>query len=176
MSKVVTVLQEEQIRQLRSQGVGYRNIANQLNLTRDAVRNYCKSHNLNGYREAVQMNIQRMQNDDSVCTYCGAPLKQPKTGRKKHFCNDTCRRKWWNQNRDKIRENPGAIYTFTCKGCGKSFTAYGNKKRQYCSHACYINSRFWDGMKPEETEDIDVDNVTPEVTRIEQEELWNFAE
>lgn len=37
---MVTVLQEEQIRLLRSQGVGYRQIANQLNLSRDAVRYY----------------------------------------------------------------------------------------------------------------------------------------
>ena len=99
---MVTTLQEEQIRQLRSQGVGYRQIANQLNLSRDTVRNYCKANNLNGYREAVQANIQRMLEDDEVCTYCGSLLEQPRTGRKKHFCNDTCRRKWWNQNRDKI--------------------------------------------------------------------------
>ena len=164
---MVTVLQEEQIRQLRSQGVGYRNIANRLHLTRDAVRNYCRANNLNGYREAVQMNIQMMQSDDSVCNYCGKSLIQPKTGRKKRFCSEKCRRKWWNQNRDKIRENPNAIYTFICKGCGKEFTAYGNKTRQYCSHDCYISSRFWNGEKPEATEEVDVDNVTPEVTRIE---------
>lgn len=166
MRVVVTVLQEEQIRQLRSQGIGYRNIANQLNLTRDAVRNYCKAHNLNGYREAVQANMQRMAEDDSVCTYCGTKLNQPYTGRKKRFCNDVCRRKWWNQNRDKIKENPEAIYGFTCKCCGKEFTAYGNKNRRYCSHACYISDRFWGGKKPETGPQIDLEHAAPTVTLI----------
>lgn len=163
---MITVLQEEQIRQLRSQGIGYRNIAKQLNLTRDAVRYYCKSHNLNGHREVVRLNMQRMAEDESVCTYCGRELIQPHTGRKKRFCNDICRRKWWNQNRDKIRENPDAIYGFTCKCCGKEFTAYGNKKRTYCSHACYINDRFWQGTRPEYLSEKDIENATPVVTRI----------
>lgn len=157
-SSITTAL----IRQLRSQGVGYRQIANQLNLSRDAVRNYCKSNNLNGYREAVQANIQRMLEDDAVCTYCGSLLEQPRTGRKKHFCNDTCRRKWWNQNRDKIRKNPDSIYGFTCKCCGKEFTAYGSPNRQYCSHECYISDRFWGGEKPAKAIDFDM-SKTPSV-------------
>lgn len=158
---MITVLQEEQIRQLRFQGAGYKSIASQLHLTRDAVRNYCKTHNLSGYREAVQMNIRRMQEDDTVCTYCGAKLIQPYTGRRKRFCNASCRRKWWNQNRDKIKESPEAIYVFTCKCCGKEFTAYGNKNRTYCSHACYISDRFWDGKRPPDPEPIDFDHVVP---------------
>jgi endogenous inhibitor of DNA gyrase (YacG/DUF329 family) len=32
---------------------------------------------------------------------------------------------------------------YTCPQCGKVFTSYGNKKRKYCSHNCYIKSRFW---------------------------------
>ena len=163
---MVTALQEAQIRQLRSQGMGYRNMANQLNLSRDTVRNYCKTNNLNGYREAVQANIQRMMEDDNVCSYCGAELKQPKTGRKKHFCNEVCRRKWWNQNRDKINVSPDAIYAFTCKRCGKQFTAYGNPNRQYCSHKCYISDRFWDGEEPTKDTVIDVQNAVPTVVMI----------
>ena len=26
--------------------------------------------------------------------------------------------------------------------CGRLFTAYGNKKRKYCSHRCYIEHRY----------------------------------
>ena len=140
---MVTALQEEQIRLLRAQGVGYRQIANQLNLSRDAVRYYCKVNNLNGQGEAVQANIQRIMTDDTVCSYCGGFLVQPKTGRKRRFCCEACRRKWWGQNRDKIRKGAGAIYGFTCKRCGKEFTAYGNSHRLYCSHECFISDRYW---------------------------------
>ena len=128
---MVTALQEEQIRLLRSQGVGYRQIANQLNLSRDAVRYYCKANNLNGQGEAVQANIQRIMTDDTVCSYCGELLVQPKTGRKRRFCCEACRRKWWGQNRDKIRKGTGAIYGFTCKRCGKEFTAYWRVAKGY---------------------------------------------
>ena len=41
--------QEKQIRDLRLQGTGYRAIASVVGLSRDIVRNYCKSHGLDGY-------------------------------------------------------------------------------------------------------------------------------
>ena len=163
---MITALQEEQIRKLRSQGIGYRQIASQLNMSRDTVRYYCKANNLQGYKEAVQLNIQRIEEDNNICSYCGKELIQTKTGRKKHFCNDVCRRKWWNQNRDKIRVSPSAIYSFTCKCCGKEFTAYGNTHRQYCSHECYISDRFWGGETPTKDTVIDVQNTAPTVVMI----------
>ena len=139
----MTKSQEEQIRLLREQGVGYRNIGNTVHLSRDTVRNYCRTHNLSGYREAVKLNIKRMMMDNSVCLYCGAPIKQEHTGRRKRFCSDKCRLKWWSQNRDQMKKKSTAMYEFHCQYCGKLFTAYGNKKRLYCSHKCYIRDRFW---------------------------------
>ena len=163
---MITLLQGEQIKQLRSQGVGYRNIATQLNMTRDQVRNYCKTHNLNGYREAVRMNIRRFLEDDSICTFCGKKLIQPRTGRRRLFCDGVCRRKWWDQNRDKVKKSPEAVYVFTCKCCGKEFTVYGNRSRQYCSRECYVNDRFWGGSRPKDEVMIDFETAVPTVTRI----------
>ncbi len=139
----MTSQQEEQIRLLRTQGVGYRNIANLVHLSRDTVRNFCKSHKLSGYHTAVKLNIKKMMEDRTVCTYCGVSLQKNHTGRPKRFCCDDCRRKWWSQNRDQININPDAVYQFTCKHCGKDFTSYGDKERKYCSHNCYIKDRFW---------------------------------
>lgn len=45
----MTEFQEKQIRDLRLQGTGYRAIASVVDLSRDIVRNYCKSHGLDGY-------------------------------------------------------------------------------------------------------------------------------
>ena len=147
---MMTIVQEEQIRVLRSQGMGYRQIGNQLNLSRDAVRNYCRSNKLNGYQKAVQI----MMTDDNVCSNCGELLVQPKTGRKRRFCCEACRRIWWGQNRDKVRKSPEAIYGFTCKRCGKEFTAYGNPHRKYCSHKCFISDRYWGGEEPAKVTEI----------------------
>jgi len=35
-----------------------------------------------------------------------------------------------------------AIYNIICANCGTEFEAYGNKDRKFCSHNCYIASRF----------------------------------
>ncbi len=163
---MVTVLQEEQIKLLRSQGAGYRQIANRLNLSRDAVRYYCKANNLNEHREAMKDNNQRIMAVNSVCPCCGKLLVHPKTGRKRRFCCDACRRKWWSKNRDKIQESPEAIYGFTCKCCGKEFTAYGNSHRQYCSHECYISVRFWSGEMPKKSTGINLVNAIPNIRMI----------
>ena len=54
--------------------------------------------------------------------------------------SEKCRNKWWNSNLDKV--NRKANYEFICPHCKKPFSAYGNKNRKYCSHACYIEDRF----------------------------------
>lgn len=145
----MTNQQEEQIRSLRAQGVGYRNIAKVVNLSRDSVRNYCKRNNIAGPASVVKINMEIMMEDKTVCTYCGKPLNQNHTGRPKRFCSNRCRLKWWGQNRDKLKISQYAIYTFTCKHCGKEFKAYGNKKRIYCSHKCYIDDRFYYDVEEE---------------------------
>jgi hypothetical protein len=47
---------------------------------------------------------------------------------------------WWKAHPEQI--NQKAVYYFSCPYCNKDFTAYGNRTRRFCSHACYINSRF----------------------------------
>ena len=42
MVRGMTELQAEQIRKMRTQGVGYRAIASVVGLSRDIVRNYCR--------------------------------------------------------------------------------------------------------------------------------------
>jgi hypothetical protein len=63
-------------------------------------------------------------------------------GRRKKFCSDECRVKWWNAHQNQVSRK--AVYEFTCAYCGKSFTVYGNNHRKYCSHDCYIKDRFGD--------------------------------
>ena len=38
-----------------------------------------------------------------------------------------------------------SVYKYQCPNCGTEFSCYGNKRRKYCSHDCYIKSRFWKG-------------------------------
>lgn len=56
------------------------------------------------------------------------------------FCCGKCRQVWWNTHPEQI--NKKALYSFTCVCCGKSFTAYGNSSRKYCSHDCYTDWQY----------------------------------
>ena len=89
---------------------------------------------------------------EMVCRQCGRPLVQNKTGRKRYFCCDPCRRAWWREHPEELHHSPEATYIITCKQCGKKFTSYGNRNRKYCSHKCYIYHRFY--LEPEVTADV----------------------
>ena len=92
MVRGMTELQAEQIRKMRTQGIGYRAIASVVGLSRDIVRNYCRAHGMDGYASALTKNIQEQMMLGKACLYCGSELIQPSTGRPKKFCSDKCRR------------------------------------------------------------------------------------
>lgn len=142
----MTQEQQEQIRELRRKGTGYRNIAAETGIPRDTVRSFCKRNGLDGYASEMGK-----AGEEGRCRYCGKALEQPPTGRKRKFCSDDCRREWWKRHPEKIERKQESFYPQTCRYCGKEFLAYGNKGRRYCSRGCYIRDRFWreeDGREP----------------------------
>ena len=88
----MTEQQAKQIREMREQGIGYRSIALTVGLSRDIVRNFCKSRGLSGYGSALTKNIREQVMLGKACLYCGKEMKQPDTGRPKKFCLDKCSR------------------------------------------------------------------------------------
>lgn len=170
----MTDSQAKQIRELRMRGVGYRAISSVLGLSRDIVRNYCKSHGLDGYANALSVNMREQMQQGKVCLCCGKEIKQPKTGRKRKFCSDKCRRGWWSEHPEVTNKKETAFYKKTCIYCNKPFTVYGNKNRKYCSHDCYVHDRFWreeEGREPyvspanSEEEDDERDEMAVSICR-----------
>ena len=149
----MTEQQAKQIREMREQGIGYRSIALTVGLSRDIVRNFCKSRGLSGYGSALTKNIREQVMLGKACLYCGKEMKQPDTGRPKKFCSDKCRREWWIGHPERINRKESAMYPAVCVRCGKEFLSYGNRKRKYCSHDCYIKARFWE-VEDEDSEAI----------------------
>ena len=94
----MTDFQAKQIRELRLRGAGYKSIASAVGLSRDTVRNYCKSHGLDGYASALVLNVKEQMEGGTACLCCGKELIQPSTGRKRKFCSDKfCCQILWNQ-------------------------------------------------------------------------------
>lgn len=134
----MTDAQKIQISNLRAAGLGYKKIAEQMGVSENTVKTYCRRHGLGG---AMVHQVERT--DKSLCQCCGVEVKQNPGRKVKKFCSDRCRNKWWNAHLDKV--NRKAVYEYECPHCKKDFTAYGNANRKYCSHECYIADRFGGG-------------------------------
>jgi endogenous inhibitor of DNA gyrase (YacG/DUF329 family) len=135
--------EKQQIYALRLKGVGYKAIAAVLGISRDSIRGFCKRNGLDGDSKVVSLNLEEKKRNQLICPCCGKPIKQKERGRSRRFCSDECRRKWWNDHPQERNKKDSAIYKYTCPHCGKEFSCYGNRTRKFCSHDCYIKSRFW---------------------------------
>lgn len=125
----MTDKQKIEIERMRRAGMGYKKIAVTLELSENTVKSYCR-----------RLNDTPAKDNGEKCLTCGKPLIQIPGYKKKKFCSDSCRMKWWNAHLDIVQRK--AIYTFICPNCGKEFTVYGNANRKYCCHECYIEDRF----------------------------------
>ena len=128
--------EKNKINDLRKQGFGYKKIAKELDLTIGAVRYACNS----------------ICDEDlllGICQNCGLKIKSIKGKKKKKFCSDQCRWQWWNKHQKEV--NKKAYYTQNCKWCNKEFKVYGNSKRLYCCHECYIKKKLKKGGKHDGT-------------------------
>ena len=74
------------------------------------------------------------------CCFCGATLKHTPGKKKKKYCNNDCRHKFWKFHRDLL--NKKANYLCTCDYCHNSFISYGNGHRKFCSRSCYFKARY----------------------------------
>ena len=125
--------QKLMIVEYRRKGVGYKQIAKELEMSPNSVKSYCRRNKLSN---------EDLNKDDGnfSCEQCGTIIHQVKGRKHKRFCSDKCRNQWWNSHLDQVKRK--AVYEFICPTCGKSFSVYGNAKRKYCSHACYVIGRF----------------------------------
>lgn len=135
----MTENQKMRIKELREKGLGYQAIANQLGISRDSVRYFCRTNDLAGKKSDRKP---RVNKKGVFCLFCNAPITQTDGKRQKQFCSDKCRVSWWN-NRYKETGNAskGKVKT-KCKNCGKHFYSYPSKNRKFCSIDCYMSSRF----------------------------------
>ena len=134
---------KEKIKALRLQSMGYKGIATTLGLSKDSVKGYCKRNGLNGDFNVISLNFNEKLKQNLLCACCKKPIKQKAMGKPRKFCSDECRREWWREHPEERIAKEKAIYTFACSYCGVEFSAYGNNKRKYCSHNCFIKDRFW---------------------------------
>ena len=129
----MTNLEKHKIMTLREKGYGYIKIANELRMSSNTVKSFCRRNSI----------LRPKADDKHYCKCCGKEVAQNKGRKEKKFCSDKCRMKWWNSNMDKVDRR--AYHQRTCLNCGNEFTVYGAVSKKYCSHACYIRFRCGGG-------------------------------
>ena len=118
-----------QIVQMCKRGLGYAEIARSLGMSVNTVKSYCR-------RSGVKPLEKKTAQSGDVCRQCGSVLKLTPGRKRKRFCSDVCRLRWWHGHRE-LGKN---ARTIVCASCGKAFVT--DRMQKYCSHACYIRTRF----------------------------------
>ena len=133
----MTEEQKTKICEMYQMGYPYKDIAHALSIAPGTIKSYC-------YRAIKRglLSVPQSPKDNLLCKQCGKPIVQTPKRKKKIFCCGECRQKWWNAHLYLAKKSSKALYHFICPNCKKPFTAYGNKDRKYCSHTCYIDSRY----------------------------------
>lgn len=140
----MTASQKEKIAKLRGRGDGYGKIALALGISQNTIKSYCRRNNIGADSVSPVAMDEPLETGTSFCECCGKEIRQIFGHKKKRFCSDACRNKWWNSHLDLVKRK--AVYEYKCPGCGKEFEVYGNSHRKYCSHECYISHRFGGGQ------------------------------
>jgi transposase len=133
----MTEIQKQQVLEMRVMGFSYKHIATTLTLLEGTVKSYC----IRAAKKGLLAHPDQAQK--SFCKQCQAELVQVAQRKKRIFCCKACRQKWWNSHLYLVNRTSKALYQFVCPTCGKSFSVYGNAKRTYCSHDCYIKARYY---------------------------------
>jgi len=158
------------IDRLRSQGRGYKYIATETGLSENTVKSYCRRTLTPAIKPIVVPSVPAapapaprvarvaapvpaptpasmpMKDGGSrtrLCRWCGKPVEQTPGRKEKKFCSEACRVSWWNRNRNSAERKVSR--QLICPTCHTSFSAYGDPRRKYCSHVCYLSGRFHGG-------------------------------
>ena len=129
----MTTAQKQRIDFLRGRGESYAAIADDLSISENTIKSYCR-------RNKIGVAIKQEQPAaTNTCANCGCPLRHTLGAKRKRFCSDKCRMAWWKAHPEAV--NYKAVYRFVCPTCGGSFEAYGNANRKFCSRACFGAAR-----------------------------------
>lgn len=124
----MTQNEKNSIIRMRSDGVGYARIAQELGVNINTIKTFCRRSALTGVAAETG------DAGEKCCPQCGSAIDQIPGRKEKKFCSDLCRTRWWYAHLDQVDRK--AFYSFTCPICGSAFESYGNSHRKYCSRAC----------------------------------------
>ena len=83
----MTESQKQKIISLRRQGIGYLKIAQELGISQNTVKSYCRRNNLTKADEIIEPKEMTAESEH-FCLQCGAVVPQDSKRKLKKFCSD----------------------------------------------------------------------------------------
>jgi rRNA maturation endonuclease Nob1 len=120
---------KKHLAELRDQGYTYQQIAEASGIGLSSVKMFFKRNNTPA-------------DDSGLCAQCKKRLEKD-APKKKRFCSEKCRIKWWAEHPEQLSN--AREHQYKCPFCGKVFYSY--KPAKFCSLTCYHRSRQKAGEK-----------------------------
>lgn len=139
----MTKAQRANVLMLRHKGFSYREISRETGVPVNTVKSLCHRSGVKTPNAYEETGNEENKETKPFCQHCGVRVEQSPYTRKKRFCSDTCRHRWWNANRNRV--NGKTEIRLACSHCGLLFSSYAYQQRKYCSHSCYLKGRYGGG-------------------------------
>ena len=139
----MTDMQKSRILSLRRQGLSFTDIADEVGISRNTVKTFCRRSQVQvceAFKDTGKQNNKEQKEPSTHCKHCKKTIKQIPKQKPREFCDTDCRCAYWKANRGQMQR--AAFNPVVCARCGVTFDDGGHKNRKYCCHACYIISRF----------------------------------
>ena len=113
------------ISQMMRDGYSCRKIAEEMNLSLNTVKSWCRRH---PYKEKKA----------GLCMMCSKAISSIPNKRERKFCSDQCRNAWWSAHPENRKTK--TMYKHICFNCGREFT--NNRINAcYCCRKCFADAR-----------------------------------
>lgn len=124
--------QKSTVLRLRNEGMGYLSVAKRMDVTRDQVRDYCRTNAAKEKANELNLNIgaksrKVQQRKPRYCKQCG--VEQERRG--SLYCSNKCKK----EMSDKRIEKRKIEKTIKCATCNSGFIPY-KPNQKYCSKEC----------------------------------------
>lgn len=136
----MTDYEKNKIISLKENGNSANSISKELNISLNTVKSFLRRNKNLTDNGKIIINSRIESQVFNHCLNCGKEINQNKNTKKRKFCSIECKNEWYKNHSEYIKRK--ANYEIECESCHKTFISYGNKNRKYCSHSCYIDSRF----------------------------------
>ena len=89
---MMSTRQKQKIREMRSKGMGFKKIGDEIGATTDSVKGYCRRNGMAGFGWARPIDV-NVQEERVRCRCCGRLIRRNELGRKRKFCSDACKQR-----------------------------------------------------------------------------------